>query len=229
MKINKTMSDNDIIKELKTIDVVLQSRGSGLLKKFGKKLKSKAYKHNDVLEVKEYEINGNRVLVCFQKMVITDKLSDLSTCYLVLTEDYGAFSPNKDIWGNYSFYHITNHAIERLQERLGLTIKDFFVNEYAIKADGVCQPIKYDGYGYDDSTYIIAVGRCFFIVCERDNNIVFKTVLDRDSIHKNQLMLYVDSKRIAEKNTDIMYEMTADDAKRMGLKKTNDIFRAMCA
>ena len=229
MKINKTMSDNEIIKELKSIDAVLQSRGSGLLKKFGKKIKSKAYKHNDVLDVKEYDINGNRVLVCFQKMVITDKLSDFSTCYLVLTEDYGAFSPNKDIWGNYSFYHITNHAIERLQERLGLTIKDFFVNEYAIKADGVCQPIKYDGYGYDDSTYIIAVGRCFFIVCERDNNIVFKTVLDRDSIHKNQLMLYVTSKSIAEKMTDIKYEMTAEDAKRNGLKNTNDIFRAMCA
>ena len=229
MKINKTMSDNEIIKELKSIDAVLQSRGSGLLKKFGKKIKSKAYKHNDVLDLKEYEINGNRVLVCFQKMVITDKLSDLSTCYLVLTEDYGAFSPNKDMWGNYSFYHFTNHAIERLQERLGLTLKDFFVNEYAIKADGACQQIKYDGYGYDDSTYIIAVGRCFFIVCERDNNIVFKTVLDRDSIHKNQLMLYVDSKRIAEKNTDIMYEMTAESVKRMGVKKTNDIFRAMCA
>ena len=225
----KNMPDNEIIKELKSIDAVLQSRGSGLLKKFEKKLKSKAYKHNDVLEVKEYEINDNRVLVCFQKMVITDKLSDLSTCYLVLTEDYGAFSPNKDIWGNYSFYHITNHAIERLQERLGLTIKDFFVNEYAIKADATCQPIKYNGYGYDDSTYIIAIGRCFFIVCERDNNIVFKTVLDRDSIHKNQLMLYVTSKSIAEKMTDIKYEMTAEDAKRNGLKNTNDIFRAMCA
>ena len=223
------MSDNEIIKELKSIDAVLMSRCSGYFKKFKKKLKSKAYKHNDVLDVKEYEINGNRVLVCFQKMVITDKLSDLTTCYLVLTEDYGAFSPNKDIRGNYSFYHITNHAIKRLQERLGLTIKDFFVNEYAIKADATCQPIKYNGYGYDDSTYIIAIGRCFFIVCERDNNIVFKTVLDRDSIYKNQLMLYVASKIIAEENTDIMYEMTAEDAKRMGVNKTNDFFRAMYA
>ena len=219
----------EIIKELESIDAILKSRRKGHWKKFAKKLKSKAYKHNDVLDVKEYEINDNKVLVCFQKMVITDKLSDLTTCYLVLTEDYGAFSPNKDMWGNYSFYHITNHAIERLQERLGLTIKDFFVNEYAIKADGTCQPIKYNGYGYDDSTYIIAVGRCFFIVCERDNNIVFKTVLDRDSIYKNQLMLYGASKRIAEKNADIMYKMTAEDAKRMGFKKTNDFFRVMCA
>ena len=103
------------------------------------------------------------------------------------------------------------------------------MNEYAIKADGACQQIKYDGYGYDDSTYIIAIGRCFFIVCERDNNIVFKTVLDRDNIYTNQLELYAVSKRIAEKSTDIMYEMTAEDAKRMGFKKTNDIFRAMCA
>ena len=225
----KTMSDGEIIKELKFIEEVIGSRYSGYWKKFAKKLKSKVYKHNDVLGVQEYVINWNKVLVCFQKMVITDKLSDLSFCYIVITEDNGAFSPNKDMWGNYSFYHFTNHAIERLQERLGLTIKDFFVNEYAIKADGVCQPIKYDGYGYDDSTYIIAVGRCFFIVCERDNNIVFKTVLDRDSIHKNQLMLYVTSKSIAEKMTDIKYEMTAEDAKRNGLKNTNDIFRAMCA
>ena len=164
MKINKTMSDNEIIKELKSIDAVLQSRGSGLLKKFGKKIKSKAYKHNDVLDVKEYEINGNRVLVCFQKMVITDKLSDLSTCYLVLTEDYGAFSPNKDMWGNYSFYHFTNHAIERLQERLGLTLKDFFVNEYAIKADGACQQIKYDGYGYDNLSSLLNALIVLFVI-----------------------------------------------------------------
>ena len=96
MKINKSMSDNEIIKELKSIDAVLQSRGSGLLKKFGKKIKSKAYKHNDVLDLKEYEINGNRVLVCFQKMVITDKLSDLSTWkifteYLLNTEHCAQF------------------------------------------------------------------------------------------------------------------------------------------
>ena len=42
-------------------------------------------------------------------------------------------------------------------------------------------------------------------------------------------MLYVTSKSIAEKMTDIKYEMTAEDAKRNGLKNTNDIFRAMCA
>ena len=225
----KSMSDREIIKELKFIDDILESRSFGYIKKYKKELNSKAYKHNDVLDVKEYEINDNRVLVCFQKMVITDKLSDLTTCYLVLTEDYGAFSPNKDMWGNYSFYHFTNHAIERLQERLGLTLKDFFVNEYVIKADSAYQLIEYDGYGYDDSTYIIAIGKCFFIACERDNNIVFKTVLDRDSIYKNQLMLYGASKRIAEKNTDIMYKMTAEDAKRMGFKKTNDFFRVMCA
>jgi NAD+ synthase (glutamine-hydrolysing) len=49
------------------------------------------------------------------------------------------------------------------------------------------------------------------------------------SIYKNQLMLYVASKIIAEKSTDIMYETTAEDAKKMGVKKTNDFFRAMCA
>ena len=195
------------------------------MKKFGKKLKSKAYKHNDVLGVQEYVINWNKVLVCFQKMVITDKLSDLSTCYLVLTEDYGAFSPNKDIWGNYSFYHITNHAIERLQERLGLTLKDFFVNEYAIKADGACQQIKYDGYGYDDSTYIIAVGRCFFIVCTDGNKIVVKTTLDKDDIYANQQVLYIDSKRGAMEFADKVYENSVYMIKGTGLKKTSDLIK----
>ena len=59
----KGMSDSEIIKELKSIDAIIKSRISGYLKKFGKKLKSKAYKNNDILGVEEYKINDNRVLV----------------------------------------------------------------------------------------------------------------------------------------------------------------------
>ena len=55
--------------------------------KFEKQLKSKAYKHNDVLEVREYVINWNRVLVCFQKIVLTDKLASLGISHIVLTEE----------------------------------------------------------------------------------------------------------------------------------------------
>ena len=57
----KNMSDSEILKELKTIDTILKSRISGHLKKFEKKLKSNAYKHNDVLEVREYVINWIKI------------------------------------------------------------------------------------------------------------------------------------------------------------------------
>ena len=40
----KTMSDGEIIKELKFIEEVIGSRYSGYWKKFAKKLKSKVYK-----------------------------------------------------------------------------------------------------------------------------------------------------------------------------------------
>ena len=226
--IKKSMPNMAIIKELKSIDDIMLSRRSGYMKKFAKKLKSNAYKHNDVLDVREYEINGNKVLVCFQKLVFTDKLSDLGVSTMVITEDNGAFIPSTDELGNFTFCHITNHAIRRMWRRMRMTINDFFVNEYVINADTALHPIKYEEYGYDDSTYIVSIGRCFFIVCESGNNIVVKTVIDWDNLHSNQMRLYIDSKRGADKYAYKMYEMAADSLKRTGFKKTSDFIK-MCA
>ena len=225
----KTMSDKEILKELKSIDVILKSRISGHLKKFEKQLKSKAYKHNDVLEVREYVINWNKVLVCFQKLVHTDKLSSLSISHIVVTEDSGAFLLFEGERGSFFFHHFTNHAINRMRERTGLTLKDFFVNEYVIKADTTHHLTKYDEYGYDDSTYIMSIGRCFFIVCIDGNKIVVKTTLDSDSIYANQMMLYSDSKICAEKYADKKYEMDISRIKEIGVKKTSDVISGMCA
>lgn len=225
----KGMSDSEIIKELKSIDAIIKSRISGYLKKFGKKLKSKAYKNNDILGVEEYKINDNRVLVCFQKLVFTDKLSDLGISHIVITKDNGAFLSNKSVQGNFFFHHFTNHSIDRMWQRLGLTVKDFFVNEFVIEADTTHHLTKYDGYGYDDSTYIMSIGRCFFIVCTDDNKIVVKTSLDRDSIYANQMMLYSDSKICAEKYADKIYEMDISRIKESGVKKTSDVIRTICA
>ena len=69
----KNMTDSEIVKELKSIEDTLNSRRKGYWKKFGKELKSKAYKHCDVLGEGKYVINGNKVLVCFQKLALTDK------------------------------------------------------------------------------------------------------------------------------------------------------------
>lgn len=221
----KNMSDSEILKELKTIDTILKSRISGYLKKFEKKLKSNAYKHNDVLEVREYVINWNKVLVCFQKLVHTDKLSSLSISHIVVTEDSGAFLLFEGERGSFFFHHFTNHAINRMRERTGLTLKDFFVNEFVIKAETTYHLSKYEKYGYDDSTYIMTIGRCFFIVFTDGNKIVVKTTLDKDDIYANQQVLYIDSKRGAMEFADKVYENSVYMIKGTGLKKTSDLIK----
>ena len=174
-------------------------------------------------------INWNRVLVCFQKLAYTDKFLDVRVNYIVITEDNGAFLSFRNESGLFSFHHFTNHAIDRMWQRMGLTVKDFFINEYVIKADTAHHLSKYDEYGYDDSTYIMSVGRCFFIVCTDGNKIVVKTSLDRDSIYANQMMLYSDSKICAEKYADKKYEMDISRIKEIGVKKTSEVIRAICA
>lgn len=225
----KTMNDREIIKELKSIDVIIKSNISRYLKKFSKKLNSKKYEHNDVVGLREYKINGNKVIICFQKFVITDELPKLRITHIVVTEDNGAFIICENEGENFCFHHISIHAIERMLERVGLTLKDFFVNEFVLKADTAFHLEKYDEYGYDDSTYIMTIGKCFFIVCKCNNKIVVKTTLDWDSLHMNQKRLYIDSKRNAYKFADKMYNKIADKLKGTGLMNTNDTVIAMCA
>lgn len=225
----KSMSNSEIVKELKTIEDALISRNKGYWKKFGKELKSKAYKHCDVLGKGEYVINGNKVFVCFQKVVYTNKLYELVKNYIVLTEDNGAFISFRDGSGRFCFHHFTQHAVDRLWQRMRLTVKDFFVNEFVIKADTAHHLTKYDGYGYDDSTYIMSIGKCFFIVCTDDNKIVVKTTLDSDSIYTHQTIFYEDSKMCAGEYADKQDRKRIDDTKRIGLKKLRNAVRVMRA
>ena len=222
-------SDKEIIEELKSINAIIESNYSGYLKKYSKELNSKEYGNKDVLGVGEYRIKGNKVLICFQKFVITDELSNLWITHIVVTEENGAFFTAENEWGNFCFYHITSHAIKRMWERTGLTLKDFFVNEFVKEADASFHLEKYDKYGYDDSTYITTAGKCFFIVSSDNKKIVVKTTLDWDSLHPNQKRLYIDSTRSAYKFADKMYEKNADWIKGMGYKNTNDAVIAMCA
>jgi hypothetical protein len=174
-------------------------------------------------------INGNKVVVCFQKLSLTKKLCDLAINYIVLTEDNGAFLSFKNQYEHFAFHHFTNHAIERMWQRMGLTVKDFFVNEFVMKADTTHHLTKYDGYGYDDSTYIMSIGRCFFIVCTDDNKIVVKTALDSDSIYTHQTIFYEDSKKCAGEYADKQDRTRIDDTKRIGLKKLRNAVRVMRA
>ena len=221
----KTMSNSEIIKELKEIENILNSRRKGYWMKFRKELKSKAYKHCDVLGVSNYVINGNKVIVCFQKLSLTKKLCDLAINYIVLTEDNGAFLSFRDRRGDFGFYHYSKHSIDRMWERMGLTIKDFFVNEFVTKANGTHHLTKYNEDGNDDLTYIMAIGRCFFIVCIDGSQIVVKTTLDLDRIRPNQMTLYANSKKCAEKYAAEIDEETVGRIKGTGEKKDAAIRR----
>lgn len=222
------MSDSEIIKELKSIDAIIKSNFSGYLKMYSKKLNSKEYKHKDVLSVGEYKINKNKVLICFQKFVTTDELPYLWITHIVITEDNGAFITAENEWGNFCFYHITYHAVGRMLERTGLTINDFFVKEFVIKADAAFHLERYKDHGRHESTHIMTAGRCFFIVEKENNKIKVVTTIDYSKLYLNQRRLYLDSMRGAYEFADKMYKKNVEWIKGMGYKNTNNAVRGLC-
>jgi hypothetical protein len=113
-------------------------------------------------------------------------------------------------------------------ERTGLTLKKFFVNEFVKNADTAFHLEKYYDYGYNDYTYIMTIGKCFFIVYKCTNRIEVGTVLEWDRLHYDQKRLYLDSMRSAYEFADKKYYKIADSLKGTGLKKTNDAVRGLC-
>lgn len=221
----RTMTDNEIIRELSEIDKILLSRIPGYLLKYRKQLKNKAYKHNEVLGVSEYNINGNRVLVCFSKIVFNDKLAELGLSNIVITENGAYLASNEPLTAKINgFVYLTQHAIDRMWERKGLTLKDFFVNEYNIKSETAHHLVKYEEYGYDNDTYVMNYGGCFFIAHVSDKKITLKTCLNVENLYSNQLKLYVEAKRGGEYFVNRNHEKGANFLKKMGVKKVEDIY-----
>lgn len=226
--IKKFMSQTEILNELKSIDANIKSHIPGYLKKFSQKLNSPEYGHNDVLSVREYWINGNKVIICFQKFVITDELPKLRITHIVVTEDNGAFIMCENEWDKFCFHHFSKHAIDRMWERTGLTLKNFFVNEFVKNADTAFHLEKYYEHGYNDYTYIMTIGKCFFIVYKCTNKIEVGTVLEWDRLHYDQKRLYLDSMRSAYEFADKKYYNIADSLKGTGFKKTNYAVSGLC-
>ena len=223
--ITKEMTDNEIVKELQFIEDILMSRLEEYCEKFKRKLKSAAYGHNAVLDMQEDVINGNKVIICFQKLVYADQLYDLRVSKLVLTENY-AFLSVRDDSGDFFYIRFTYHASGRMCERSGMMIKDFFLNEFVRKAGASLFLIKYEEHGKTDFTYIMTIGECHFIVEIHGNRIDVVTDLEWDMLHPNQMALYVDSKRSAETIVDKTYGRYAATLKGVGLKKTSDLVKA---
>lgn len=226
--ITKEMTDNEIVKELQFIEDILMSRLEEYCEKFERKLKSAAYGHNAVLDMQEDVINGNKVIICFQKLVYADQLYDLRVSKLVLTENY-AFLSVRDDSGDFFYIRFTYHASGRMCERSGMMIKDFFVNEFVGKAGASMFLIKYEEHGKTDFTYIMTIGECYFIVEIHGNRIDVVTDLDWDRLYQNQMKLFLDSKTSAEKIVNKTYDRDAATLKGVGLKKTSDLVKAIFA
>lgn len=224
--ITKEMTDNEIVKELQFIEDILMSRLEEYCEKFERKLKSAAYGHNAVLDMQEDVINGNKVIICFQKLVYADQLYDLRVSKLVLTENY-AFLSVRDDSGDFFYIRFTYHASGRMCERSGMMIKDFFVNEFVGKAGASMFLIKYEEHGKTDFTYIMTIGECYFIVEIHGNRIDVVTDLDWDRLYQNQMKLFLDSKTSAEKIVNKTYDRDAATLKGVGLKKTSDLVKAI--
>ena len=231
--ITKNMTDSEIVKELEIIENTIMSRHKVYWKRFGKQLQDEKCKHNTILRVQEENINGNKVIICWQKVVLTDQLSDLRVSKMVITEDNYAFLTVRNELGDFVYIRFSYHAFVRMCEREGMTLNDFFINEFVRKAESSVFLLEYKDeqkvYGYDEFTYIMTIGKCFFIVCIDGNKIVVKTDLAWDMLHPNQMALYVDSKRCAEKFASNTYNKDATILNGIGLKNTSDAIRAMCA
>ena len=224
--ITTEMTDNEIIKELGFIEDILVSRLEEYCEKFERQLKSVAYGHNAVLGMQEDVIKGNKVIICFQKLVYADQLYDLRVSKLVLTENY-AFLSVRDDSGDFFYIRFTYHASGRMCERSGMMITDFFVNEFVGRAGASLFLIKYEEHGKTDFTYIMTIGECYFIVEIHGNRIDVVTDLDWGILHQNQMTLFLDSKTSAEKIVDKTYDRDAAILKGIGLKKTSDLVKAI--
>lgn len=220
------MTDNEIVKELQFIEDILMSRLEEYCEKFERKLKSVAYGHNAILDMQEDVINGNKVIICFQKLAYTDQLYDLRVSKLVLTENY-AFLSVRNESGDFFYIRFTYHASGRMCERSGMMIKDFFLNEFVRKAGASLFLMKYEEHGKTDFTYIMTIGECHFIVEIHGNRIDVVTDLDWDRLYLNQMKLFLDSKTSAQKIVNKTYDRDAATLEGVGLKKTSDLVKAI--
>ena len=139
----KNMTDSEIVKELEIIENTIMSRHKVYWKRFGKQLQDEKCKHNTILRVQEENINGNKVIICFQKVVLTDQLSDLRVSKMVITEDNYAFLTVRNELGDFVYIRFSYHAFVRMCEREGMTLNDFFINEFVRKAESSVFLLEY--------------------------------------------------------------------------------------
>ena len=228
--ITKSMTSEEVLKELKKDDLYVMDRWDGLLIKNKKKLKSKFVKNKDIMSVSTYVVpeTRNTVVVYATKYISTLKGRDYSsmilncyykTCY----ETYIVPSfKNSDPVG---YVEYTHHSVDRMKTRLGKDFDTFFREDWIKRNEGSMVYVDYD-YNGDANERVAHVGDAFLIVaCDSDGKrSVVKTILSTADLHSHQLQNKLNSMKKVDRLNEIVVERIDAEAeehlkkyKRMGL------------
>ncbi len=227
--ITKSMTSEEVLKELKKDDPFVMDKWDGLLIKNKKKLKSKLVKHKDIMSVSSYVVpeTRNTVVVYATKHISTLKGRDYSsmilncyykTCY----NTYIVPSFKNSVPVGYVEY--TQHSVDRIKKRLGKDFDTFFQEDWIKMNEGSMVYVDYN-YNRDADERVAHVGDAFLILaCDDDKRSVVKTILSTADLHSNQLQNKLNSMKKVDRLNEIVVDRIDAEAeahlknyKRMGL------------
>ena len=227
--ITKSMTSEEVLKELKKDELFILGRVPGLLIKNNKKLKNKFFKHKDIMSVSTYVVPDTQdtAVVFATKQVSTLKGRDYSSMNLsyYYTTSYGThimpFFRNSIPVG---YIEVTHHAVDRMKMRLGKDFDSFFREDWMKKNDCAMTYVEYN-YNGNPNEYVAHVGDAFLILeCEATGKkSIVKTILSTEDLHANQLQDKLASKkkmeylkRLSGEQIDAEAEAHLKILKRMG-------------
>ena len=189
-----TMTKAELYKELTDDTDWLCGRLGGLAKKFNKALKNKRVADRAILEVVEYTTpNNNKVISVIQKVVIKDKYATPTiTSMFEYTTRNGMkryIFPALDFDYDRIKYLLifSAHAVSRMRDRLGMTIKDLLENICTIN-DTCTSVFKYD-YNDNDNEYAVLLADCIGFAVPCDWGFMITTIINQDQEYENQTEL----------------------------------------
>ena len=196
----KTMSFKEVLKQLQRDYEYAEERRSGLRIKNSKKLKNKLVKDRSVMSQSKYVVpaTNDTIVVCTIKAIQTLKNREYTSMGMTLYVKtcYGTYIiPNVVDNRAVGYLEVTNHAVQRLKERLGKDYDTFFKEDYIGKNDCILYPVQYNHNG-DENEYIAHIGDAFLILEyeEGGNKRIVKTILSTKDLYACQMINKLNSK-----------------------------------
>lgn len=212
--ITKSMTTDEVLKEVQKIDDYVMRRTKGLLIKNKKKMESKAFKHNSILSSSTYTVpeTSDTVMVFAVKQTIELKGKEYATMNLVyyIKTNYDTYivpAVNFHKCTVFRYVEFSCHSVDRMRERLGRDFDMFFREDYIKKNGSAFYPVKYD-YNGDPNEFVAHIGSAFIFFENEDlgKKHVVKTLLADKDLYCNQLVLKLDSKKKGESTLNEMYD-----------------------